>query len=57
MLQEMKTKNAVAIEHGRILEKSNIHPLAHDLVRGKKKSIALKDFLNQMGFFVLICIH
>lgn len=58
MLQEMKTKNVVDIEHGHILEKSNIHPLAHDLVRKKKKHpIALRGFLNEMTFFVLICTH
>lgn len=56
MSQEMKTKNVIDIEHSRILEKSNIHPLAHDLVR-KKKSTALEGFLNEMTFFVLIRTH
>lgn len=57
MLQEMKTKNVVDIEHDHILEKSNIHPLTHDLVRKKKHPIALRGFLNEMTFFVLIRTH
>lgn len=32
-MQEMKTKNVVDTEHCHSLEKSLMHPLAHDLVK------------------------
>lgn len=52
LTSQMKTKNVVDIEPCHILEKSNSHPLARDLVREKKKSTALRGFSNKIMYFL-----